>query len=192
MPHSFGTSGSTNSGLRLRGRSERAHGGRKIQRRICAGSGYFERVDRCRSTIAMPRIAYISLHRTSGRQTGSIDLAFTNGVFHHIPPARACRVPAYDSSLIASSGGLFAFWENNPWNPGTQYVMSQCAFDENAVKISPREARRLLAADGFKILRTDSLFYFPRQLRVLRPLERWLRGLPLGGQYLMLCQNPSG
>jgi len=120
---------------------------------------------------------------------GTMDLAFTNGVFHHIPPVeRKDCLNVVRRSL--RPGGLFAFWENNPWNPGTVYVMSQCAFDEHAIKISPREARRILSEAGFKILRTDSLFYFPRPLRFLRPVERWLSGLPFGGQYLVLCQNP--
>jgi hypothetical protein len=69
--------------------------------------------------------------------------------------------------------------------------MSNCAFDENAITISPRAARKLLSEAGFEILRTDSLFYFPRQLHFLRPVERWLHALPLGGQYLVLCQNCS-
>ncbi len=122
---------------------------------------------------------------------GRMDLAFTNGVFHHIPPAeRQECLAAVRRSLRPA--GVVAFWENNPWNPGARYVMSQCAFDENAITISPRDARKLLAEAGFEILRMDSLFYFPRQLRFLRPAERWLRGLPFGGQYLVLCQNPFG
>lgn len=120
---------------------------------------------------------------------GTIDLAFTNGVFHHIAPAeRLACLGAIRRAL--RPGGFFAFWENNPWNPGTQYVMARCAFDERAIKISPREAKKLLLNAGFKVLRTDSLFYFPRRLKFLRPAETWLRALPLGGQYLVLCQNP--
>jgi SAM-dependent methyltransferase len=119
---------------------------------------------------------------------GAIDLAFTNGVFHHIPPPeRQTCLQAIRRAL--RPGGLFAFWENNPWNPGTQYVMSRCTFDEHAIKISPREAKRLLSGSGFKILRADSLFYFPRQLSFLRSAEAWLRAVPLGGQYLALCRN---
>ena len=72
---------------------------------------------------------------------------------------------------------------------GTVYVMSNCTFDEHAVTDSPREARKLLSQARFEILRTDSLFYFPRQLGFLRPIERWLHSLPLGGQYLVLCLN---
>ncbi len=59
--------------------------------------------------------------------------------------------------------------------------MSQCAFDENAITISPREARKILSQAGFDVLRTDSLFHFPRKLRLLCPVERWLRGVPFGG-----------
>jgi hypothetical protein len=69
--------------------------------------------------------------------------------------------------------------------------MSQCAFDENAITISPREARKILSKAGFDVLRVDSLFYFPRSLRMLRPTERWFRGLPFGGQYQLLCQSSS-
>ena len=119
---------------------------------------------------------------------GAIDLAFTNGVFHHIPPPeRLACLHAIRRAL--KPGGLFAFWENNPWNPGTQVVMLRCSFDEHAIKISPRNAKKLLSSAGFKILRTSSLFYFPRQLSFLRPAEAWLRALPLGGQYMVLCTN---
>jgi SAM-dependent methyltransferase len=119
---------------------------------------------------------------------GTFDLAFTNGVFHHIPLEE--RPPCLQAIRHAlKPGGLFAFWENNPWNPGTQYVMSQCVFDEHAIKISPRAAKEMLTRAGFAVLRSDSLFYFPRQLSFLRPAEAWLRALPLGGQYLVLCRS---
>ena len=135
---------------------------------------------------AGPGISFMTTREWS--PDGSMDFAFCNGVFHHIPVVdRSASLAAIRRAL--HPGGLFAFWENNPWNPGTQYVMSQCAFDENAIKISPREAKRLLTSVGFKVLRADSLFYFPRALRFLRPAETWLRRLPLGGQYLVLCQR---
>jgi SAM-dependent methyltransferase len=153
-------------------------------------------VDISSASIALARQTYRTsaasfLGRDEWTPDGTMDLAFCNGVFHHIPPAE--RIECLDAIQRAlRPGGVFAFWENNPWNPGTRYVMSQCAFDENAITISPREARKMLSAAGFKVLRMDSLFYFPHQLRFLRPAERWLRGLPLGGQYQVLCQKPAG
>lgn len=117
-----------------------------------------------------------------------IDLAFCNGVFHHIPPHE--RAVAIDYVYRAlRPGGLFAFWENNPWNPGTRYVMSRVAFDRDAITLAPPEARRLLRAGGFEILRTDFLFIFPRVLSWFRYLEPFFSRLPLGAQYQVLCRK---
>ena len=122
------------------------------------------------------------------RPSGQMDLAYCNGVFHHIPPPeRLANLKTIHSALGAR--GLFAFWENNPWNPATHYVMSQCAFDRDAKMLSPFEARRMLTQAGFEIIRTDFLFVFPRSLKVFRGIEPHLSALPLGTQYQILCRN---
>lgn len=118
-----------------------------------------------------------------------IDLAFCNGVFHHLPLTE--RADAIDYVYrVLRPGGLFAFWENNPWNPGTRLVMSRISFDREAVTLKASEARRLLIAGGFAVLRTDFLFIFPRLFRWLRFLEPWITPLPLGAQYQILCRKP--
>jgi len=120
----------------------------------------------------------------------AVDLAFCNGVFHHIPLGeRAAAVETVYQALRPA--GLFAFWENNPWNPGTRYVMDRCPFDGDAVTLTPPEARGLLRAGGFQVLRTDFLFLFPRRLCRLRPLEARVSRLPLGAQYQVLCRKPG-
>jgi SAM-dependent methyltransferase len=119
----------------------------------------------------------------------SIDLAYCNGVFHHIPEAMRDAAAQYVFARLRT-GGLFAFWENNPWNPGTRYVMSQCVFDRDAVLIPPKKAKALLRAQGFEILRTDYCFLFPRLLGGLRFLEKSLSRFPLGAQYQVLCRKP--
>jgi SAM-dependent methyltransferase len=118
-----------------------------------------------------------------------IDLAFCNGVFHHIPPSGRAAVVDYIYRLLRP-GGLFAFWENNPWNPGTRYVMSRIPFDRDAIILTAPETRRLLRAGGFEILRTDFLFIFPRVLSWFRCVEPLVTQLPLGGQYQVLCRKP--
>jgi len=116
------------------------------------------------------------------------DLAFCNGVFHHIEPRE--RLDALDYIHRAlKPRGYFAFWENNPWNPGARYVMSRIPFDRDAQLISPVAARKLLAQVGFVVIRIDFLFIFPRLLRLLRPVEARVACLPLGAQYLVLCQK---
>lgn len=117
-----------------------------------------------------------------------IDLAYCNGVFHHIPlNERADAVNYVYRSLRPK--GLFALWENNPWNPGTRYVMSRIPFDRDAITLTPPEARRLLRAGGFEILRTDFLFIFPNILRRLRSIEPLVSRLPFGAQYQILCRK---
>lgn len=118
-----------------------------------------------------------------------IDLAYCNGVFHHImPDDRADALRTVYQAL--RPGGWFALWENNPWNLGTRYVMSRIPFDRDAVVISPPECRRMLRQAGFQVARTDAWFVFPRMLRWLRPLEKLVHRLPLGAQYLVLAQKP--
>jgi SAM-dependent methyltransferase len=119
---------------------------------------------------------------------GQMDLTFCNGVFHHIPiEERAAKLNYIYCSL--RSGGLLAFWENNPWNPGTRYVMSRIPFDRDAITLAPPEARRMLRAGHFEILRTDFLFIFPRVLSCFRRVEPFIAKLPLGAQYQILCRK---
>lgn len=130
------------------------------------------------------------LVRPGRRATGSMDLAFCNGVFHHIAPGpgRAEALGTVFEELRV--GGLFAFWENNPLNPAVVAIMRRTPFDRDARTITPGQARRMLRQAGFEILGTDFLFFFPRFLAFLRRVERRLCKIPLGGQYLVLCRRP--
>jgi len=121
---------------------------------------------------------------------GDFSLAYCNGVFHHVPLDERAEA-ARTVFRALEPGGLFAFWENNAWNPGTRFIMSRVPFDRDAVPLSPRVARRLLRGAGFDLVRTDFLFVFPGFLRALRGLEPALSGLPLGGQYMVLCRRPA-
>jgi SAM-dependent methyltransferase len=124
------------------------------------------------------------------RPESQFDLAFTTGVFHHIPLEHREQSAAYVFQSLRANG-LFAFWENSPWNLGTRFVMSRCPFDKDAIRLSPPEARRLLRKQGFEILSTLYLFIFPHALKWLRGLEKPLSSLPLGAQYLVLCRKPD-
>lgn len=120
--------------------------------------------------------------------SGQVDLAYCNGVFHHILPTQRAKALSLVYAALRA-GGLFSFWENNPWSLATRYVMSRCAFDRDAIMLSPPEARALLKAGGFEILRTDFRFIFPRSLRALRKIEDWVYQAPLGTQYQILCRK---
>ncbi len=115
----------------------------------------------------------------------TFDLVSTNGVFHHITPSG--RVAALAAiRRVLRPGGWFALWENNPWNPGTRYVMYRIPFDRDAVLVYPSTARQMLERAGFKAILQDFRFVFPRALSWFRPFEDRLVQVPLGAQYLQL------
>lgn len=115
------------------------------------------------------------------------DLAYCNGVFHHITPADRPEALACIRRWLRPKG-RFALFENNPWNPGTRLVMSRIEFDRDAQPISPCRGRRMLREAGYRISVASFGFFFPRWLGVLRILEPALCRIPLGGQFLLLAQ----
>jgi SAM-dependent methyltransferase len=120
---------------------------------------------------------------------GAFDLAFCNGVFHHIPIAD--RLDAARTILRAlKPGGVFAFWENNPWNPIVHWMMWKVPFDHDAIMLFPAGAKRLLREAGFSVIDRDYQFVFPAWLSSGRKMEPSLRKLPLGGQYQILARKP--
>lgn len=145
-------------------------------------------IDVAQQTYGGPSARFVTLDQFQpGAQN---DLAFCNGVFHHIPldqrhAAAACVWQAL------RPGGWFAFWENNPWNPGTQLVMKRCPFDRDAQTLTPPSARALLQGAGFEIVSTQFLFLFPGFLKAFRFIEPHVVRWPLGAQYQVLCRKPA-
>jgi SAM-dependent methyltransferase len=117
----------------------------------------------------------------------AVDLAYCNGVFHHIPPPERPAALRYVARALRP-GGLLALWENNSWNPGTRMVMHRIPFDRDASPLSPLACKRMLREGGFDVVRTDFAFIFPHSLRALRPVERYATRLPVGGQYMVLAR----
>ena len=120
----------------------------------------------------------------------TFDLCYVNGVFHHIPPPQRADVIRFLHKAIRPDG-YFAWFENNPWNPGTRMVMKRIPFDRDAQTISIPHASRVLRAGGFSVQRRRSIFFFPRWLSWLRWLEPILAPTPLGGQYIVLARRTS-
>jgi SAM-dependent methyltransferase len=132
------------------------------------------------------RLQFVSM--SDLEPSGQFGVVYCNGVFHHIEPGERLDALGYVHRSL-SEGGYLGFWENNVWNPGTWLVMRRIPFDRDAKPLSPPHARELLTRAGFDVLRTDFLFFFPRVLSALRPLERRLARFPAGAQYLVLCRK---
>jgi SAM-dependent methyltransferase len=129
-----------------------------------------ERAPRARflhDAAALPRVHY-----------GAAVLA---NVLHHVRPELR---PALMRTLfdVLAPGGRLIIFEHNPLNPLTRQVVAACPFDASAVLLYPWEAKRLLSESRFTGVGLDYIVFFPRLLRVLRPLEKRLGWLPLGAQ----------
>lgn len=152
-------------------------------------------LDTSEAAVAMARRRYQSdevQFTTDDRviERHSANLVYSNGTFHHIEPVDRERHAQKILQWLAP-GGLFALWENNPWNPGTRLVMKRIPFDRDAKPLSYLEAQTLLADCGFRVLDTSFHFYFPAWLKGLRRFESRLERLPLGAQYCVLAQKLS-
>lgn len=136
------------------------------------------------------RFRFLGAPERDSLAPGQFEIVFASGVFHHIPPAERTAVLNFLRELLAPDGAIVV-WEHNPANPFTRWVVSKCAFDEDAVLIPPGELRGLFHRAGLQVVRRDYTTFFPGFLGPLLMLEKFLRGVPLGGQYVMLGQRAA-
>jgi ubiquinone/menaquinone biosynthesis C-methylase UbiE len=119
-------------------------------------------------------------------EDATFDAAFTACVFHHIP-AEEHEHWGRELRRVLRPGGIFINFEHNPYNPLTRRVVRDCPFDKGVTLLRPSYARRMIERAGFSASRTQFYFFFPAFVSVLRPLERWLRWLPVGAQYYVVA-----
>jgi SAM-dependent methyltransferase len=116
------------------------------------------------------------------------DIIFISNVFHHIEP----HLRADSVSLIYSMlkpGGLVYFFEHNPYNPVTRRIVNNCVWDTDAILLKPAESLELFRNAGFKVTGKKYALYFPSFLKILRPVEKGLWFVPLGGQYYITARK---
>lgn len=117
----------------------------------------------------------------------SLDIAFAACVYHHIPPNERALWTA-EIRRVLKPGGHFFIFEHNPLNPVTRYAVKNCEFDDDAILLSRQESLSLLSSAGMTRPAIDYIVFFPKPLSLLRPLEKHLRWLPLGAQYVAHAQ----
>jgi SAM-dependent methyltransferase len=114
------------------------------------------------------------------------DLIVVANVFHHIPVAARKEVMRELSERLAP-GGLLCIFEHNPANPVTRWMVAHCPFDDDAVLLPPSETVDRVQQAGLQLKRREYTLFAPIFLRLLLPLETWLRQLPLGAQYAVVA-----
>ncbi len=118
----------------------------------------------------------------------SFDLVFSACVFHHIPHDEHLNWLSELRRITRRDGRLFVF-EHNPLNPLTVKAVNSCPFDENAVLVGARTLRQRVEQAGWRKARAVYRIFFPHALAFARPLERWMRRLPLGAQYFVTASH---
>ena len=84
---------------------------------------------------------------------------------------------------VVRPGGLVCLIEHNPLNPLTRLAVARCEFDRDAALL--RSGKR--GADGGCRIAPDRSQYFvllPWATPFMRRIERGLRNLPFGAQYV--------
>lgn len=113
----------------------------------------------------------------------SIDIAMAACVYHHIPPEQR-QAWTNEIRRVLKPDGHFFIFEHNPINPLTQWVVKNCAFDDDAILLPTRESLGLLDQAGMRDASIDYIVFFPKFAARLRALEKRLGWLPLGAQYV--------
>jgi SAM-dependent methyltransferase len=114
--------------------------------------------------------------------SGSFDAAFTICVIHHVPPAARAKFIG-EMLRVLRSGGVAIIFEHNPLNPMTQFIVSRCEFDEDAILLRRRESEKLLTDGGATIAGRRYVGFSPIRHAMVERMERSLGWLPAGAQY---------
>lgn len=124
-------------------------------------------------------------------RTSTFDLVFMAAVLHHILPK--WRPPVLrELRRVLRPDGVAVFFEHNPWNPGTRWVVSRCEFDRDAVLLTPSELGRSLRAAGLRPVLRRHLLVTPWSGRFFEALDRSVAWLPLGAQYVVAAVREEG
>lgn len=116
------------------------------------------------------------------------DLIFLSGVLHHVPVEQRPAVLRRLATLLNPNGTL-AIFEHNPFNPVTRRMVSTCPFDEDAVLLTLGSEKKLVTENNLSLFKSGYCLFFPQFLKRLRPTEKMLRWLPLGGQHYILARK---
>jgi SAM-dependent methyltransferase len=120
----------------------------------------------------------------------SIDVAYSNGTFHHVEHADHPGVAREIFRVIRPGGHVFMF-ENNGLNPVVVWAMGQAEVDRGARRVFYWRLRRTFADAGFRIHGVRFYAFFPKLLEPLRRRESALDWLPLGAQYVVWGQKDA-
>ena len=137
---------------------------------------------------ALPKLYLVEGDRVSVPD-GAYDVVVVSSVLHHVAPERRQRLYGELLRLLRQGGRMYIF-EHNPYNPVTRYIVKHTPIDRNAILLRPREVIKGLRRFGVVNVRDAVVDVFPATVPNIRRAERFLRWIPLGGQYVVCAEKP--
>ena len=116
-------------------------------------------------------------------ESAAFDLSVAICVLHHVPLSQQIRL-LREMQRVVRPGGLVCLIEHNPLNPLTRLAVARCEFDRDAVLLHAARTRALMADAGLHDARSHYFLLLPSAAPLARRVERSLRRIPLGAQYI--------
>lgn len=113
----------------------------------------------------------------------SFDFVSTICVMHHVPPAEWLAFMR-EMRRVTRPGGIVCVIEHNPWNPLTRIAVNRCEFDADAVLLRAGKTEDLMREAGMRDVASDFFLFLPFRSSLAQAVERKIRWLPLGAQYM--------
>jgi SAM-dependent methyltransferase len=131
-----------------------------------------------------PSVEYSVVNQSLPYDSGTFHVTLAACVLHHVPPQ---SWPAFLGEMhrVTRPGGLICVIEHNPLNPMTRLAVSRCSFDADAVLLRASQTSALIKRTGASGINTEFFLAVPIRGGFAARLERLLRRLPLGAQYLV-------
>ena len=120
----------------------------------------------------------------------SFDVVVGICMMHHVSVSERFKVVS-EMVRVTRPEGVVAVFEHNPFNPLTRHAVNTCALDQNVVLLPSHRTVELLrdAADVEPDVR--HFLFSPLGGALGCSLDRHLRRVPLGGQYVAWVQRTS-
>ena len=113
----------------------------------------------------------------------TFDVVVAICVLHHVPVTERFKVVS-EMVRVSRRTGVVAVFEHNPYNPLTRHAVNTCELDRDAVLLPPRETIELLRESADVEPEHRHYLFSPLGGAIGRSLDRRLRNIPFGGQYV--------
>ncbi|ABD89706.1 class I SAM-dependent methyltransferase [Rhodopseudomonas palustris] len=123
-------------------------------------------------------------------EDASFDIAVAICVIHHVPPAEWGGF-VREVRRVLRPGGVMVVCEHNPLNPLTRLAVHRCKFDHDAVLLRAGSMAKLMRDADFEPAQIEYIFFTPFDVAIVKRLERAIRWLPLGAQYVATARKPA-